>query len=41
MITIIREKTKDLKDKVKQRIGYEFAPMTTVDIARKFDPRKK
>jgi hypothetical protein len=41
MTKIIREKTEDLNDKVKQRKGYELAPMTTVDIARKFDPRKK
>jgi hypothetical protein len=41
MTKIIREKTEELNDKVKQRKGYELEPMTTVDIARKFDPRKK
>jgi hypothetical protein len=41
MIKIIQDKTEKLNENVKQRKGYELEPMTTVDIERKYDPRKK
>jgi hypothetical protein len=40
-IKIIQAKSEDFKDKLKQRKGYELEQTTTVDISRKFDPRKK
>jgi hypothetical protein len=37
----IQDKTEKLHDDVKQRNGYELEPMITVDIERKYAPRKK